>query len=251
MLRPMKAHLFAAALLLLAALAPNARAEPLTRARAPVVVELYSSQGCSQCPRANRLLGMLSREPGLIALTFPVGYWDYLGWVDTFAEPEFSSRQRDYSRAMHVRAPFTPQLIIDGLRQVSAADWDEARAALDEVQATPAAPGAPTLASQRVPHSTLLRVTIGAGVTTTPANIWMMSYDPGPLTVLVRSGENINRVVTHYNLVRRAWLMGAWNGEPATVNMQHCVPQCAVLIQSADGGRVLAAAMTRRSDPRP
>ena len=102
MLPRMKARFLAVALLLLAAQPEGALAQPAS-ARAPVVVELYTSQGCSQCPRANRLLGEFSREPGIIALTFPVGYWDYLGWVDTFAQPEFTDRQRAFSRALRIR----------------------------------------------------------------------------------------------------------------------------------------------------
>jgi len=99
--------------------------------RAATVVELYTSQGCSQCPRANRLLGMFSREDDVLALTFPVGIWDYLGWHDTFAQPEFAERQRSYSQTLRVRGRFTPQLVVNGARTISASDWDEARATYD------------------------------------------------------------------------------------------------------------------------
>src|SRR5262249_32766953 len=81
--------------------------------RAQMVVELYTHQGCTQCPRANRLLGMFSREEGVLALTFPVGIWDYLGWHDTYAQPEFAERQRMYSQALRVRGRFTPQLVVN------------------------------------------------------------------------------------------------------------------------------------------
>jgi len=84
----------------LAAAVPSAWAQPAP-ARGPVLVELYTSQGCSACPRANRLLGELSHEPDVLALTFAVGYWDYLGWIDTFARPEFADRQRDDQEGEH------------------------------------------------------------------------------------------------------------------------------------------------------
>ena len=248
MLAAMKARFLAVALLLLATPLSGARADPpVTPApRAPVVVELYTSQGCSQCPRANRLLGEFSREEGVIALTFPVGYWDYLGWIDTFAQPEFTARQRAFSRSLRMRAPFTPQLVIDGMRQVSAADWDESRAAMQWVQGQSAVPASPSLSVRRLP-SGLVRITIGAGEARSGAvDVWLISYDPGPLNVLIRGGENANRMVSHYNLVRRVTRIGSWNGQATWFERPRCTPECAVIVQQTSGGRILAAAMTRR-----
>ena len=99
----------AAMLMALAATAGSAQAQAQGE-RAQMVVELFTSQGCTQCPRANRLLGMFAREEEVLALTFPVGIWDYLGWHDTFAQPEFADRQRAYSATMRVRGRFTPQV---------------------------------------------------------------------------------------------------------------------------------------------
>ena len=244
MLPPMKVRFLAA--LALAVLSVSARADPATQPpRAPVVVELYTSQGCDDCFRANRLIGEWKRDPGLIALTFPVGYWDYLGWSDTFAQVDFSNRQRDFSRTLHTRAPFTPQLVIDGVTQVSASDWDEARGALTEVQATPAAEGAPNVTLTRTP--TALHINIEGGVMRAPADIWLLSVDPGPLAVAILYGENANRVMIHYNLVRRIRNVGTWRGAPMSFDATHCLPQCAVLVQNQNGGRILAAAMTRHS----
>src|SRR5690242_6940162 len=108
MFPPMKARFLALAMGIMAMLPASVCAQTVATpppARTPVVVELYTSQGCSDCPRANRLLGQFSREHDLISLTFPVGYWDYLGWADTFAQPDFEDRQRLYTRALHSRAP--------------------------------------------------------------------------------------------------------------------------------------------------
>ncbi|MEJ0058888.1 MAG: DUF1223 domain-containing protein [Terricaulis sp.] len=238
--------LFAAML----AVAPQARAQAQGRtAAAPVLVELYTSQGCFSCPRANRLLGELSRDPGILALTFPVGYWDYLGWSDTFAQPEFTSRQRDYARTLRFRGPYTPQLIIGGVRQVSASDWDESRAALQEVQAEPA-PAAenPTLSITRVDGGRV-RVNIGSRPGHSgAADIWLVAYDPGPLTVFITTGENANRNVTHYNVVRRVTRVGAWSGAALWFERSRCSPQCAVIVQAPRGGRVFAVAATRRAN---
>ena len=85
----------------------------------PVVVELFTAQGCAGCPEANRAVETVAAEPGVIALTYAVDYWDYLGWTDTFAKPEFAARQRAYRAALKLRALPTPQVILDGLRSAS------------------------------------------------------------------------------------------------------------------------------------
>ena len=110
MLARMIIRYLAAMLLAVAAMAGSARAQSQGE-RAQMVVELFTSQGCIQCPRANRLLGMFAREDDVLALTFPVGIWDYLGWHDTFAQPEFADRQRAYSATMRVRGRFTPLIL--------------------------------------------------------------------------------------------------------------------------------------------
>jgi hypothetical protein len=253
MVAPMIRRLLALALFAaLLAVAPQARAQAQGTATSPVLVELYTSQGCFSCPRANRLLGELSRDPNVIALTFPVGYWDYLGWSDTFAQPEFTSRQRDYARALRFRGPYTPQLIIGGIRQVSAGDWDESRAALQEVQAEPArAADTPTLSIARTEGGGV-RVNVGTRPGRTilgrpiAIDIWLVAYDPGPLTVWITSGENANRNVTHYNVVRRVTRVGSWNGTALWFERSRCSPQCAVILQAPRGGPVLAVATTRR-----
>lgn len=254
MLVSMKARFLAAALALLAALPAAAWAQTDTQAppqaptRAPVVVELYTSQGCSDCPRANRLLGMFARETDLIALTFPVGYWDYLGWADTYAQPEFTNRQRDFTRALHSRTPFTPQLVIDGMRQVSAADWDTARATLDMVQETPAASGAPSITIRKLTGGQV-HVTISAGDSHgLVADVWVLSVEPGPLAVMIRAGENAGTIVSHYNLVEHLSRAGAWSG-PSEAFDRRCTPECAVLVQAPNGGRILAAAITEHASP--
>lgn len=244
MLCAMIARFLAALLVTLAALAGAAEAQPAS-ARAPVVVELYTSQGCWQCPRANRLLGVLSREDGLLALTFPVGYWDYLGWADTFAQPEFSNRQRDYARTLRMRGRFTPQLVIDGARQVSASDWDLSRAAIEQARAHARPEGAPAVSIQRLANNHV-RVVVGAGAPGQEADIWLFGYDSGPVTVSISSGENADRLISHYNLVRWMARIEGWNGAPTWFERARCAPECAVIVQGRRGGPVLGAAFTRR-----
>jgi hypothetical protein len=245
MVAAMIARLFAAVALAMAALAlpANAQQQPQTR-RAAAVAELYTSQGCIQCPRANRLLGVFSREDDVLALTFPVGIWDYLGWHDTFARPEFAERQRAYSRTMHVRGRFTPQLVVNGVRQLSASDWDEARAVLDE-QRQAGLGGAPEITLTQI-RSGRIRATLSSGAPRADADVWMVAYEPGPITVAITAGINRNRYISHYNLVRWIERVGVWNGQSAWFEHTRCLPLCAVIVQEPNGGRVLAATYTTR-----
>jgi hypothetical protein len=241
----MIARLLAAALLGLAALTTSASAQT-TGQRAQVVVELYTSQGCTQCPRANRLLGMFAREQGVLALTVPVGIWDYLGWYDTFARPEFSDRQRAYANALRARGRFTPQLVLNGSRQLSASDWDDARHALDQARETrqPIDPG--DLSITRLGGGRV-RVTLGSMLGADNADVWLIAYDPGPLAVVITGGLNINRTVMHYNLVRSMEHAGSWDGRPTWYERSRCSPECAVIVQTRNGGPILGAAYTGRA----
>ena len=97
-----------------------------------MVVELFTAQGCGGCIEANTAVERAASEPGVIALTYGVDYWDYLGWTDTFARPEFSQRQRAYRAALRQRGVSTPQVVIDGRRQVSGAHGLELEGAIVE-----------------------------------------------------------------------------------------------------------------------
>ena len=240
----MTGRLLAAALLWLAAFVVPANAQTTTH-RAQAVVELYTSQGCTQCPRANRLIGMFSREDETLALTFPVAIWDYLGWHDTFAQPEFTNRHRAYSRTLHVRGRFTPQLVYNGASQLSASNWDEARAMLDQTRANSIA-NALDVRIMR-PQTNRVRVTIGSSARRPPADIWLIAFDPGPVTIFVTDGANRSRRIDHYNLVRRIERLGVWNGEAIYFEHGRCNPECAVLVQEPAGGRIIAAAYTTGS----
>src|ERR1041384_1895274 len=106
-------HLPAIALLV-SVLSPVATADEATRAEAPVVVELFTSQGCNSCPPADALLGELAQRPDLVALAFHVDYWNYIGWQDPFSSPEATKRQRDYAQSLGLSSVYTPEMVIDG-----------------------------------------------------------------------------------------------------------------------------------------
>jgi hypothetical protein len=244
MVGAMMARFLAALLAALVLGGSDARAQTPGRS-AVTVVELYTSQGCTQCPRANRLLGMFSREERILALTFPVGIWDYLGWRDTFARPQFSERQSAYAQAVRGRGRATPQLVINGERSISASNWSEARLAFDAARAAGFPPGAPDIALTRL-RGRRVSVSVAAAAPGHTADIWLVSFDPGPIEAIVTGGLNANRTITHYNLVSGIEHLGVWNGETFVQERPRCAPECALILQEPNGGRVLAAAYTSR-----
>jgi len=113
---------------------------------APMLIELFTSQGCSNCPKANALLGTLAKEHDVIALTYAVGYWDYLGWRDTFAKPEFTARQKSYAATLRQGGVYTPEMIVNGAGHASGSRAEKVRALM--TSSTP--PGAAHIAIEAV-----------------------------------------------------------------------------------------------------
>jgi hypothetical protein len=234
-----------ALILALAAAAGPARAQSAEGAP-PVVVELFTSQGCGSCLRANHILGRMARDPGVIALTYGVPYWDYLGWTDTLARPEYANRQRNYTRAMHLRGPYTPQFVISGVREAGAAHLENADSIVDELRVDAPPHGSPRVAVAKREHNGA-RIEIGASAApAAPADVWLVEFEPSPYTVRILAGENAGRLATYFNVVRRVYRVGAWSGAAETLEYDRCFPQCAILVQAPDGGPILGAAATRR-----
>jgi hypothetical protein len=150
---------------------------------------------------------------------------------------------------MRVRGRFTPQLIINGSRQISASYWDEARATFDQSRRAGWPAGAPNVGIARLRNGRV-RVTVATGSPGANADVWLMAYDPGPLVVFITRGVNTNRTVAHYNLVRSIERLDTWNGRSAWYERARCLPECAVIIQEPNGGRILAAAYTGQSSRR-
>ena len=121
-----------AALFAVGGLATVARAENGVPQLA--VIELFTSQGCSSCPAADRLLQELAKRPGVIAMTFPVTYWDYLGWKDTLARPENSHRQRDYAATRGDGEVYTPQAVVNGVKGCVGSNLAAIKSALNTTQ---------------------------------------------------------------------------------------------------------------------
>jgi hypothetical protein len=226
----------------LAALCTPAFAQTPHRTGDLILVELYTSQGCDTCRRANRLIGVLAAEPDILALTFSVDYWDYLGWRDTFALSEFTARQRRYWRSLRSRSLYTPEVVVNGAAHVNGAHEDRVRELLGAFRAAPLQRG-PRITIER--DGTDIRVQIArAPHQGEAADVWGVGFDPGPIWEMVRTGENAGHRVAHYNLVRNLRRLGEWSGEPMQFRYGYCRRQCAVIVQRKLGGPVLAVART-------
>ena len=206
----------------------------------PVVVELFTAQGCSGCPDANRSLEAVADEPGVIALTYGVGYWDYLGWSDTFAKPEFAARQQAYRQALKLRNVSTPQVVIDGRRHLSGARSPELQAAIDAEAAARLHP--PEIEFRETGD----RVGVGSGRPPRGgAEVMAVIYKPGLQTVEVRQGDNRGQAVRHINVVRQVRRLGDWTGRPVLFILptdSTTEDNVVVLVQSKADRRILSAA---------
>lgn len=225
---------------MLAALLLGFFAAPAAAQDRPLVVELFTSQGCEACPSANRMMGRIARDENVIALTYPVDLWDYLGWRDTFAQPAFSRRQRAYARALEARRLSTPQLVFDGEVIEAGPPADRVHIILNRLRAAPPS-SAPAIYIS--PSNNAVDVRVGRGAHQgPPADVWLASFDPGPVFAEIGAGENRGKHVPHYNLVRRITWLGDWRGASKRYAGHPCSPACAVIVQEANGGHVIAAA---------
>jgi len=135
--------------------------------QAPAVVELFTSQGCSSCPPANANLVRLSNDPDVLALSFSVTYWDYLGWKDIFGKKEFTERQVTYEPALGQSGPFTPQMVVNGHQSTVGYDLNQIRRVIASEPAL-SGPGialAPNVLSSTLRRAGALRPTSGSSAT--------------------------------------------------------------------------------------
>jgi hypothetical protein len=206
----------------------------------PWAVELFTSQGCSSCPPSDIYLGRLARRPDIVALSFHVDYWDYIGWRDAFATRETTNRQRAYARVLKQRYVYTPEMVIDGIGHDTGRERGPIEALLAEAQrrsprrATPElslAAGGPLVVK-------LAAFALAGG----PADVMLMIYDRRHTTP-VASGENQGRLLENFNVVRHLEILARWDGAAAswTVAADRLQPGqgAAVIVQRADHGPVL------------
>ena len=196
-------HVLAATLCALAAhVAGRGAAEEM-----PVVVELYTSQGCSSCPPADALLKELAGMDGVIPLSLHVDYWDYIGWPDGFAKPAHSARQEAYARVAGERMVYTPQMIFNGADRVVGGD---AGAVMERLQAHSGALTSIELSVAR--EDGALRIRARAEDPTAPLTVQLVRFRPHA-TVAIEGGENAGHTVDYANVVTDWQVVGEWPGE--------------------------------------
>jgi hypothetical protein len=213
-------------------------ATPALAETRPVVVELFTSQGCSSCPPADANLIQLMNRPDVLALSFGVTYWNYLGWDDTFSQQAFTDRQFAYEGPLGRESAYTPQMVIDGAADSVGHDLSEVEALVTRAAAMQTAEPSIDVAGAKI-------VIAGAAAPARAADIWLVRYDPGITEVPVARGENRRRVLQIGHAVRELTHLGTWSG--ATLSLDLPLPQegndlaGAVLLQDGPGGRILAA----------
>ena len=207
------------------------------------VVELFTSQGCNSCPPADRYLGQLAERDDILALSFNVDYWDYLGWRDTLASPVHTERQRRYSMAMHSRRVYTPQMVIGGTLEKVGSDRASVSRAIENVRGV--ARIWLDIEIERVDDMIVAR--LPGGRMAREATIWLVRYD-SRREVEIRRGENGGRTIAYHNVVRDFDNIGLWRGEAMEVAFKLSDlaeggrDRCAILVQIGGQGPIIGAA---------
>jgi len=211
------------------------------------VVELFTSQGCSSCPAADKLLGELAADVSLVAISVPIDYWDYLGWKDTLADPRNTARQKAYAQVRGDGKVYTPQVVVNGSLHVLGSD----RAAIEHALTKSRKYGAMAL-----PPVTLApadgRLNVGVGdAAGASAEVWLCGLVKA-VTIAIGRGENKGREITYHNVLRRWIKIGDWTGKANTwsVPMQTLkgdgIDTAVVLVQSGTAEKpkaILGAAL--------
>ncbi|HZC16607.1 MAG TPA: DUF1223 domain-containing protein [Caulobacteraceae bacterium] len=199
----------------------------------PTVVELFQSQGCSDCPPANANVLTLADRPDVLTLSWQVTYWDQLGWKDTFGQPAFTSRQWDYARGLGHSDVATPEVVVNGRADVVGNRRDEI---VDLIRREDRGDSGPRVTITG-DHVTIA----GAGA---HAVVVLVRYDPNIIQVPIRRGENGGLTLPHKNVVREVVKLGDWNGGSRTYALPAAGRpglKTAVLVQAGQGGPILAA----------
>lgn len=230
-------------------LSNSALSETTPAPPAPVVIELFTSQGCSSCPPADAYLRSLAKRPDILALGFHVDYWDYAGWADPFSKPEFTQRQRDYAAAFRDSYVYTPLMVVGGKAQGVGSDQQKIEQLITAEKSAQNFVVPVTLSGS--PSG--LKVDLAAadsGISFASADIWLVRFDGEKRTTIAR-GENKGRYALDVNIVRELVRIAEWTGDP--LHFEVILPKrsasgqwgCAILIQAPNGGPILGAAQIK------
>ena len=218
----------------------------------PVVLELFTSQGCSDCPAADRLVTELANRGDVIALSLPITYWDILGWKDTFATDANTRRQKSYARTMNRSGIYTPQMILDGRLDVVGNQRDRVMSAVAMRASAAAHEMSVPVLLRRISSRIEIAIPNLKGAEKNPATIWVMRV-LGQGSVKIGDGENRNRQLSYTNVVRDLQRAGEWNGQAMKIDLPVKIAKVnydgvVVILQAQDYGAVLGAAALRLED---
>jgi hypothetical protein len=204
------------------------------------VIELFTSQGCSSCPPADKIIGELAKDPSVIALSMPIDYWDYLGWKDTLADARFSARQKAYSQVRGDREVYTPQVVVNGSVHVIGSDRDGIENAIDATRKDEGVMSVPVTMTQAGKEINVSVAASGKGPAAMHGEVWICPISKA-VPISIGRGENSGRQVTYHNVVRNLLKVGDWNGKAGswTVPLENIsrdgIDGAAVFVQ--DGSR--------------
>jgi hypothetical protein len=204
-----------------------------------VVVELYTSQGCSSCPPADDFLATLTRDPRILPLALHVDYWDYIGWADSFADPKFTKRQHAYARAFGTRMVYTPQMIVGGIDRVEGNNPVE----VGRMIQTHLGADHPVVLTLDRQGDVLHIRAVPDQPLDFPLAVQLVRFKPEE-TVSIKRGENAGRTITYHNIVTSWERVGEWTGEEA-LDVEAAVPgdgPAVVILQRSGPAQIVAAA---------
>jgi hypothetical protein len=227
-------------------------ADSVQPARTPVLVELFTSEGCSSCPPADALLAKLDElqpvaDVTVIALEEHVDYWDHQGWRDPFSSADFTARQQHYAGLLHIESPYTPEMVIDGRSEFVGND---SQRALHELTSAARSPKTPVHVA--VKDKTNDRISLAVNVEATQAlgDVLLAIAETGLASDVAR-GENAGRNLKHSAVVRKLSTIGklksgeAFSAEPVVKLSKQWKPEnlrAVVFVEDGASRKVLGAA---------
>ena len=247
---PIRALILVAAVLATMAAVANAPAEEKVKSKPIGVVELFTSQGCSNCPKADRAIESLAKREDVVTVAYHVDYWNYMGWQDTLSAKENTERQYGYAKTLGIKNVFTPQIVLNGLRDTKLTNPDRIVEELGRLRGT--REGLPVAVSAELsPEEMTISIGNDAATGIDKADV-VVAYFRKHSAVEIQKGENQGKKIVYRNAVTKLETVGIWEGKALTVKLPAAVlakrgfDGCAILLQSRDAdnnpGRILGAA---------
>jgi hypothetical protein len=228
----------------------NAPAQEASKSKPIGVVELFTSQGCSNCPKADRAIESLAGRDDVVTVAYHVDYWNYMGWQDTLSAKENTERQYGYAKTMGIKNVFTPQIVLNGMHDTKVTNPDRLVDELGRLNGT--RNGMPvTVSAELSPEEMTIHIGDGPVAGIDKADV-VVAYFRKYSTVEIQKGENQGKKIVYRNAVTKLETVGMWEGKALTVKLPAAVlakrgfDGCAILLQSHDvdnnPGRILGAA---------